>query len=107
MRRAKAKLRISCTGVDYFANNNVIRENTAALAIEFYFGVYLSGLIEGTEIKDAELAGELRREIEDTKNIFSCSKKIKNRKYKVISFIYKIFGISAIDMIIKLYKKIH
>ncbi len=98
--RAISKLNITKFGADYF-NNETYGNIVKAYAYEFFMGIYMNGIAEGLKVQDKNLYSKFQQELRKTKDIFKIGKYTNNKKYKLISVTYSIFGVKPIITYLK------
>lgn len=99
-RRATSKLNVTKIGTDYFHNGN-FTDSVRADVYEFYIGIYTNGITEGMRLKEKDNIDKFYNEYYKTSDIFKYGKYTTNKKYKLISLIYGVFGPKAIITYLK------
>lgn len=98
--RAFSKLNITKYGTDYFKDSQYSDELKSAV-YEFYIGIYINGIAEGTKIKDSNNKSRYIKCLKDTSDIFLLGIKTKNKKYKLLSIVYRLIGYKGVQFLIE------
>ncbi len=99
-KRAISKLNVTRIGADYFKNGN-FTDSVRGDVYEFYIGIYTNGITEGMKLKEKENINKFYDEYYKTCDILKLGKYTTNKKYKLISIIYNIFGAKLIFAYLK------
>ncbi len=99
-KRAISKLNVTKIGTDYFKNGS-FTNSVKGDVYEFYIGIYTNGITEGMKLKEKENIDKFYEEYYKTCDIFRLGKYTTNKKYKLISVIYGIFGAKPIIAYLK------
>ncbi len=97
--RAFSRVNVAKIGAEYFAYN-IFDKKLRNAVFEFYIGVYINGLVDGTQLKDRELIKEFKKEIKKTANVLRYGLFTQRKSYKMISVLYCIFGY-AVALVLK------
>ena len=98
--RAFSKLNITKFGTDYFKDSEYSDELKSAV-YEFYIGIYINGMAEGAKIKDSNNRSKYIKSLKDTSDIFLLGIKTKNKKYKLLSIVYRLIGYKVVQFLIE------
>lgn len=100
-KRCHSKVQIAAKGVRHFQELSV-NPSTKSFVFSFYLGIYLSGLVEGFSLSEADLVAKMQAAVKQTSSIFQLAKPVRSPKYVFLSVLHRMFGIQAIIRFLKI-----
>lgn len=99
LNRAVSKLNIANLVIAFFEAADAQIKSSV---LDFYFGIYISGVLEGASLKSKEYKSLFRVALKNTKVVWTAAKKSPNKKHRLLSLIHRLFGIGAVKLLLKL-----
>lgn len=101
--RSISKMHMAFDTIKYF-EKFVCDEELKNLTIEYALKMFFSGVSIGTVVKDKKLKKGIKDKINECNEIFDYASKGNIKSHKVLSIVYKFFGVSGFLFFIKIFK---